>query len=215
MTSNSNPHSSARRPRRPGDVRHDPVAVDDDACSTTCTRPNAAAPTARRWCARNCCCCAPASTARSAAQRTPVFAMMGLPEFEVAERADDAVAPHHDTAARSRQGGARVQQGPLARATRAQGQRRALAQPLRALRRAAGRDFHARPRRPVPTPGSTRSAWRSSCCVCRARSCSKACSACPACRCSAGSTGSTSASSRRIPAKRARRLQPRRKRAGK
>lgn len=83
MSTNSTSRSSARRPRRPGDVRHDPLAVDaetllDDA------RP------ARGGSARGApVLCQELLLLRAGidcpqcGQRTPVFAMMGLPEFEV------------------------------------------------------------------------------------------------------------------------------------
>jgi hypothetical protein len=83
MTSNSTARSNARRPRRPGDVKHDPVAVDaqemlDDAHP------------AKRGSARGApVVCQELLLLRAGAdcpqcgERTPVFAMMGLPEFEV------------------------------------------------------------------------------------------------------------------------------------
>lgn len=83
MTSNSNPHSSARRPRRPGDVKHDPLAVDADAMLDD-LKP------AKRGSARGApVLCQELLLLRAGAdcpqcgERTPVFAMMGLPEFEV------------------------------------------------------------------------------------------------------------------------------------
>ncbi|MBA4178698.1 MAG: hypothetical protein C0505_19385 [Leptothrix sp. (in: Bacteria)] len=84
MTSFSTSHSSARRPRRPGDVRHDPDAVDagvllDDRH-----------PVARRGSAHGApVVCQELLLLRAGVdcpecgERTPVFAMMGLPEFEV------------------------------------------------------------------------------------------------------------------------------------
>ncbi|MCZ4316242.1 hypothetical protein O4H66_22820 [Comamonadaceae bacterium G21597-S1] len=83
MNSNSAPHSSARRPRRPGDVKHDPLAVDADTMLDD-VQP------AKRGGARGVpVMCQELLLLRAGADcpqcggRTPVFAMMGLPEFEV------------------------------------------------------------------------------------------------------------------------------------
>ncbi|MDH5340002.1 MAG: hypothetical protein OEW22_09525 [Rubrivivax sp.] len=75
--------SSARRPRRPGDVRHDPVAIDDnelldDRRSSTLPGQTAGQPVlcqdALLLRARTIC--------PKCAKRTAAFALMGLPEFE-------------------------------------------------------------------------------------------------------------------------------------
>ena len=84
MTFSSTSRNSARRPRRPGDARHDPGAVDAGALLDD-LHPGAkrgsayAAPVL----------CQELLLLRAGAdcpqcgQRTPVFAMMGLPEFEI------------------------------------------------------------------------------------------------------------------------------------
>ena len=83
MSSNSNTHSSARRPRRPGDVKHDPLAVDADSLLDD-------ALPAKRGSARGApVLCQELLLLRAGVDcphcgaRTPTFAMMGLPEFEV------------------------------------------------------------------------------------------------------------------------------------
>jgi len=83
MSSNSTPRSSARRPRRPGDLKHDPLAVDADSLLDD-------AQPARLGSARGSpVICQELLLLRAGADcphcggRTPVFAMMGLPEFEV------------------------------------------------------------------------------------------------------------------------------------
>jgi hypothetical protein len=83
MNSTSTSRSSARRPRRPGDVKHDPLAVDAD------TMLDDAQP-AKRGSARGApVMCQELLLLRAGVDcphcgaRTPVFAMMGLPEFEV------------------------------------------------------------------------------------------------------------------------------------
>jgi hypothetical protein len=84
MTFSSTARNQARRPRRPGDVRHDGVAVDPAAMLDDVPAParaGAVDPTpvvcqevlllrARTDCPH-------------CGQRTAVFAMMGLPEFEI------------------------------------------------------------------------------------------------------------------------------------
>jgi hypothetical protein len=84
MSSSSASHSSARRPRRPGDVRHDPDAVDAIALLDD------RQPVAKRGSAHGApVVCQELLLLRAGVdcpkcgQRTPVFAMMGLPEFEV------------------------------------------------------------------------------------------------------------------------------------
>ncbi len=83
MSSNSTSRSSARRPRRPGDLKHDPLAVDADMMLDD-------AQPAKRGSARG----APVVSQEllllragidcpHCGQRTPVFAMMAMPEFEV------------------------------------------------------------------------------------------------------------------------------------
>lgn len=80
MTTSSNPRSSARRPRRPGDVRHDPLAVDSHTLRDD-RQPGAGERTPVL--------CQELLLLRAGVacpkcgKRTPVFAMMGLPEFEV------------------------------------------------------------------------------------------------------------------------------------
>lgn len=83
MSSNSTPRSSARRPRRPGDVKHDPLAVDAD------TMLDDVQPAKRGGARGSPVLCQELLLLRAGVdcphcgQRTPVFAMMGLPEFEV------------------------------------------------------------------------------------------------------------------------------------
>jgi hypothetical protein len=79
MDSHTTSRSSARRPRRPGDVRHDPSAVDDGTLLDDLARRANRAPVL----------CQDLLLLRAGVdcprcgKRTPVFAMMGLPEFEV------------------------------------------------------------------------------------------------------------------------------------
>lgn len=84
MTFSSTHRTSARRPRRPGDAKHDPIAVDaadllDDVPQGAQAKGSAGAPVvcqevlllrARTDCPK-------------CGERTAVFAMMGLPEFEI------------------------------------------------------------------------------------------------------------------------------------
>lgn len=84
MTSNSTSRSSARRPRRPGDVRHDPGAIDAGALLDELQ------PAAQRGSSSGePVLCQELLLLRASVdcpkcgQRTPVFAMMGQPEFEV------------------------------------------------------------------------------------------------------------------------------------
>lgn len=83
MTSNSTSRSSARRPRRPGDVKHDPLAVDADAMLDD-VKPfkRGSAHGAPVVCQELLLLRAGVDCPECGA-RTPVFAMMGLPEFEV------------------------------------------------------------------------------------------------------------------------------------
>ncbi len=84
MSDNSKSRIGARRPRRPGDLRHDPLAIDegalrDDQRSAGKRGSASGAPVI----------CQELLLLRAGvdcpkcSQRTPVFAMMGLPEFEV------------------------------------------------------------------------------------------------------------------------------------
>ncbi|MDP1534542.1 MAG: hypothetical protein Q8N44_14040 [Rubrivivax sp.] len=84
MSQSSTSRNSARRPRRPGDVKHDPLAVDDaglldDAHKSAKRGSPGAAPVV----------CQELLLLRAltdcphCGERTPVFAMMGLPEFEI------------------------------------------------------------------------------------------------------------------------------------
>jgi hypothetical protein len=84
MTFTSTNRTRARRPRRPGDVRHDPIAVDeaallDDVHSRARAEGSNSAPVL----------CQEVLLLRAltdcpkCGERTPVFAMMGLPEFEI------------------------------------------------------------------------------------------------------------------------------------
>lgn len=83
MSSNSTSRSSARRPRRPGDVKHDPLAVDAD------TLLDDVKPFKRGSAHGAPVVCQELLLLRAGVDcpqcggRTPVFAMMGLPEFEV------------------------------------------------------------------------------------------------------------------------------------
>jgi hypothetical protein len=83
MSTNSTTRSSARRPRRPGDVKHDPLAVDAETLLDD-------AQPARGGSARGApVLCQELLLLRAGIDcpqcggRTPVFALMGLPEFEV------------------------------------------------------------------------------------------------------------------------------------
>lgn len=99
--------SSARRPRRPGGVRHDPVAIDESAALDD-HQPTATAGTAAAL--PLLCQDALLLRARTAcpkcAQRTAAFALMGLPEFEtdgekpVMLRRISALPPQVDKAVR-------------------------------------------------------------------------------------------------------------------
>lgn len=84
MSFSSTSRTSARRPRRPGDLKHDPLAVDESALLDDlhkgAKRGSAhAAPVV----------CQELLLLRALAdcphcgERTPVFALMGLPEFEI------------------------------------------------------------------------------------------------------------------------------------
>ena len=84
MSFSSTSRTSARRPRRPGDVRHDPVAVDeggllDDLKDESHHPGDGAAPVLCQevWLLRA------GADCPKCGKRTPVFAMMGMPEFEV------------------------------------------------------------------------------------------------------------------------------------
>jgi hypothetical protein len=84
MTSSTTARSSARRPRRPGTLKHDPLALDG------ATLQDGAAPDAQSGRAGSLpVVCQELLLLRAGVdcphcgQRTPVFAMMGLPEFEV------------------------------------------------------------------------------------------------------------------------------------
>ncbi len=83
MNSSRTSLSTARRPRRPGDVRHDPDAINSEVLRDD-------QPGAKRGSAHGApVVCQEILLLRAGvdcpkcAQRTPVFAMMGLPEFEV------------------------------------------------------------------------------------------------------------------------------------
>lgn len=84
MTFTTSTRTRARRPRRPGDVRHDPFAVAepallDDGHKVAAPRNGESPPVV----------CQDLLLLRAlvdcpqCGERTPVFAMMGLPEFEV------------------------------------------------------------------------------------------------------------------------------------
>lgn len=87
MTS-SRTASSARRPRRPGDARHDPDSVNETEILDERRLRNVAAPAAplpvlcdEVWLLRA------RTTCPGCGQRTAVYAMLGRPEFETADRA--------------------------------------------------------------------------------------------------------------------------------
>jgi len=83
MSFNSTPRSSARRPRRPGDVKHDPVAVDADTMLDDLQPAKRGSATGAPVVCQELLLLRAGVDCPECGQRTPVFAMMGLPEFEV------------------------------------------------------------------------------------------------------------------------------------
>jgi hypothetical protein len=83
MSSNSNPHSSARRPRRPGDVKHDPLAVDTDTMLDDLKPAKRGSATGAPVVCQELILLRAGVDCPQCGERTPVFAMLGLPEFEV------------------------------------------------------------------------------------------------------------------------------------
>lgn len=83
MTSNSTSHSSARRPRRPGDVKHDPLAIDTDTMLDDLQPAKRGSATGAPVVCQELLLLRAGVECPRCGQRTPVFAMMGLPEFEV------------------------------------------------------------------------------------------------------------------------------------
>lgn len=83
MSSNSNPRSSARRPRRPGDLKHDPLAVDTDTMLDDLQPAKHGSATGAPVVCQELLLLRAGTDCPLCGQRTPVFAMMGLPEFEV------------------------------------------------------------------------------------------------------------------------------------
>lgn len=83
MSSNSTSHSSARRPRRPGDIRHDPLAVDADTMLDDLRPAKRGSATGAPVVCQELLLLRAGVDCPQCGARTPVFAMMGLPEFEV------------------------------------------------------------------------------------------------------------------------------------
>lgn len=107
MSSNSNPRSSARRPRRPGDLKHDPLAVDSDTLRDDLLPAKRGSATGAPVVCQELLLLRAGVDCPRCGQRTPVFAMMGLPEFEVQNapttllRAIATLPPEVDKAART------------------------------------------------------------------------------------------------------------------
>ena len=84
MSSSSASHSRTRRPRRPGDVRHDPVAVDEGAMlDDVSARANGRGSGSEPMVCQAVYLLRALTDCPKCGGRTPVFAMLGLPEFEV------------------------------------------------------------------------------------------------------------------------------------
>lgn len=83
MTTNSTSRSSARRPRRPGDVKHDPVAVDANEMLDDLKPAKRGSATGAPVVCQELLLLRAGVDCPQCGERTPVFAMMGLPEFEV------------------------------------------------------------------------------------------------------------------------------------
>ena len=83
MNSNSTSRSSARRPRRPGDVKHDPLAVDADTLLDDAHPPKRGSAGSAPVLCQDLLLLRAGVDCPRCGGRTPVFALMGLPEFEV------------------------------------------------------------------------------------------------------------------------------------
>ncbi len=83
MSTHNTSRSSARRPRRPGDVRHDPRAVDTDTLLDDAQPAKGGSARGAPVVCQELLLLRAGVDCPQCGQRTPVFAMMGLPEFEV------------------------------------------------------------------------------------------------------------------------------------
>ncbi len=83
MSPNSTPRSSARRPRRPGDVRHDPLAIDTETLLDDAQPAKRGSEGGAPLVCQELLLLRAGHDCPHCGQRTPVFAMMGMPEFEV------------------------------------------------------------------------------------------------------------------------------------
>ncbi len=83
MSTNSTSRSSARRPRRPGDVKHDPLAIDTATMLDDLQPAKGGSATGAPVVCQELLLLRAGANCPLCGQRTPVFAMMGLPEFEV------------------------------------------------------------------------------------------------------------------------------------
>lgn len=96
MSSNSTSRSSARRPRRPGDVKHDPLAVDAGTMLDDLHPAKRGSATGAPVVCQELLLLRAGVDCPRCGQRTPVFAMMGLPEFEV-QNAPTTLLRHIET----------------------------------------------------------------------------------------------------------------------
>jgi hypothetical protein len=100
-------NSTTRRPRRPGDVKHDPVAVDADTLLDDAHPPKRGSARSAPVLCQDLLLLRAGIDCPHCGGRTPVFALMGLPEFEVQNapttmlRRIAALPPDVDKAARA------------------------------------------------------------------------------------------------------------------
>lgn len=77
------PNSTSRRPRRPGDVKHDPVALNADILLDDAHPPKRGSARGAPVLCQELLMLRAGVDCPQCGGRTPVFALMGLPEFEV------------------------------------------------------------------------------------------------------------------------------------
>ncbi|MEO7938290.1 MAG: hypothetical protein ABIR55_06670 [Burkholderiaceae bacterium] len=100
-------NSTSRRPRRPGGIKHDPVAVDADSLLDDAHPPKRGSARAAPVLCQELLLLRAGVDCPQCGGRTPVFALMGLPEFEVQNapttllRRIAALPPDVDKAARA------------------------------------------------------------------------------------------------------------------
>lgn len=107
MSTHNTSRSSARRPRRPGDVRHDPLAVDAETLLDDAQPAKGGSARGAPVLCQELLLLRAGIDCPHCGGRTPVFAMMGLPEFEVQNapttllRSIATLPPEVDKAARA------------------------------------------------------------------------------------------------------------------